>query len=283
MCRARTRRLGASASFAQPDPIRRGAARHTGRGSRRGVGLHRGVALPTTSGARPAVSGRPVRGRDRSGAAVSQGGERPVVTSTGITSRWHRKERGMNTLEERIAEALQRHGQVFHQPMPKGTVARVRGRQMFISIGTVAAAALLVVGAVGVLSASPRASQAGSQETVPPAVRLPASTPEQRRRRQRPPPPRRRASGSRTATPHPTTRTARCPTPAGRWPGGVPHHPEEPGGDRTRERRRVEPRGLRHPPLRRRRLPTVPRWGVRRPDGRRSRRVRRHRVLSAHG
>ena len=74
----------------------------------------------------------------------------------------------MNTLEERIAETLQRHGQVFHQPMPKGTVARVRGRQMFISIGTVAVAALLVVGAVGVLSASPRASQAGSQETVPP-------------------------------------------------------------------------------------------------------------------
>ncbi len=74
----------------------------------------------------------------------------------------------MNTLEERIAEALQRHGQVFHQPMPKGTVARVRGRQVFISVGTVAAAALVVVGAVGVLSASPRASQAGSQETVPP-------------------------------------------------------------------------------------------------------------------
>ena len=74
----------------------------------------------------------------------------------------------MSNMDERIAESLQRHGQVFHQPMPSGTVARVRGRQMFISVGTIATVALLMVGAVGVLSASPRASQAGSQETVPP-------------------------------------------------------------------------------------------------------------------
>ncbi len=55
---------------AQPAPIGRGGARHGGRGSRRGVELHRGAAVPAASRDRPAVLGRPVRGRDRSGAAV---------------------------------------------------------------------------------------------------------------------------------------------------------------------------------------------------------------------
>ena len=115
--------------------------------------------------------------------------------------------------------------------------------------GRVAARCALVVGAVGVLVRVPAASQAGSQETVPPPSGFLPRPAEQRRRRQR------RGGGARRpiwitngdTTAHDTNST-------------VPYteqvdgqevyltHPEEPGGDRTRERRRVEPRRLRHPP-----------------------------------
>ena len=74
----------------------------------------------------------------------------------------------MNELEDRIAETLHRHGPVLGRPMPKGTIARVRARQAGRTVVTLAAAAALIVGTVGVLSAVPRLSHPAARWIVQP-------------------------------------------------------------------------------------------------------------------
>ena len=74
----------------------------------------------------------------------------------------------MKTLEERIQETLQREAPVHVRSMPKGTGARVRARQTLASAVTVAAVVAVAMAAMSVLSAAPRASQPGSQQTAPP-------------------------------------------------------------------------------------------------------------------
>ena len=72
----------------------------------------------------------------------------------------------MIDLEERIAASLHHRAPVHVRPMPKGTVVRVRLRQMiasFMVLGVVAALA----GAVSLLSAVPRSIQPGGRATVP--------------------------------------------------------------------------------------------------------------------
>ncbi len=216
MCRARARRLDRERILLRiADPIGCDRSRHAGGGPRPGVGLHRGVALSTASRARPAVLGRPVRGRDRSGSAVlSQGGERPVVTCTGNASRWHRKERGMNDMDERIAEALQRHG----AGVPRNRCRRARSRacgDARCSSPSGRSRCRARGGRCGRRAVRFPARLAGRiAGDGPAAERLPAPTARQRRRCERRGRGAHDASGSRTATPHPTTRTARCPTPS---------------------------------------------------------------------
>jgi hypothetical protein len=71
----------------------------------------------------------------------------------------------MIDLEDRIAETLHHRAPVHVRPMPKGTVARVRLRQMFASCVMLALVAALV-GAVGLLAAEPRSYQPGGRATV---------------------------------------------------------------------------------------------------------------------
>jgi len=74
----------------------------------------------------------------------------------------------MKTLEERIEETLRREAPVHVRSMPKGTGARVRVRQTLASAVTVAAVVAVAMAAMSILSAVPRASQPGSQQTAPP-------------------------------------------------------------------------------------------------------------------
>jgi len=71
----------------------------------------------------------------------------------------------MIDLEDRIAETLHHRAPVFDRPMPKGTVARVRLRQMVASFVMLAVVAALA-GAVSFLSAAPRSYQPGARTTV---------------------------------------------------------------------------------------------------------------------
>jgi hypothetical protein len=74
----------------------------------------------------------------------------------------------MKTLEDRIAEALQEQAPVHVRTMPKGTRASVRVRQAMSSAVTIAIVVVAAMGAMSVLSAAPRATQPGSEQTVPP-------------------------------------------------------------------------------------------------------------------
>ena len=71
----------------------------------------------------------------------------------------------MIDLEDRIAESLHHRAPVFVRPMPKGTVARVRLRQMIASFVMLAVVAMLA-GAVSFLSAVPKSYQPGGRATV---------------------------------------------------------------------------------------------------------------------
>jgi len=73
----------------------------------------------------------------------------------------------MNDLEERISETLQERGPVFVTPMPKGTVARVRVRQLTTTVATMSVVAVVVVLAVGLVSAVPAAHRPAGEQTVP--------------------------------------------------------------------------------------------------------------------
>jgi hypothetical protein len=73
----------------------------------------------------------------------------------------------MIDLEDRISKTLQERAPVFATPMPKGTVAKVRIRQAARSVTALVVVTGLVVLAVGVVSAVPRASRPGGQQTVP--------------------------------------------------------------------------------------------------------------------
>ena len=71
----------------------------------------------------------------------------------------------MIDLEDRIAETLHHRAPVLLRPMPKGTVARVRLRQMVASFVMLAVVAALA-GAVSFLSAAPKSYQPGGRATV---------------------------------------------------------------------------------------------------------------------
>jgi hypothetical protein len=72
----------------------------------------------------------------------------------------------MSDIEDRIAETLHHRAPVLVRPMPKGTVARVRVRQMIASFVVLAVAAALV-GVVGLLATRPGSYHPGGRATAP--------------------------------------------------------------------------------------------------------------------
>jgi hypothetical protein len=72
----------------------------------------------------------------------------------------------MIDLEERITETLQHRAPLFVRPMPKGTLARVRLRQMIAAFEMLTLVAALA-GAVVFLSAVPRSYQPAARQTIP--------------------------------------------------------------------------------------------------------------------
>jgi len=72
----------------------------------------------------------------------------------------------MNDLDERITQSLHRHAPVYERPMPKGTTARVRVRQVSAALVGLAVVASLALG-VSVLARMPERVQPASEQTVP--------------------------------------------------------------------------------------------------------------------
>jgi len=70
-------------------------------------------------------------------------------------------------IEERIAETLRDRASIYEHPMPKGTAARVRARQVLLSAATATLVAVVVVAAFSFRTVFPSAAQPGSRQTVP--------------------------------------------------------------------------------------------------------------------